>query len=565
MLTIRRRLGTEDEGFTLVEVIVGMMIFAFIITSTTGLIAASLRGLLQGRLDTLGKDLSQEGMEKVRNLPFFVSATVANGSPDLFDRYYPSTSMATTSATASGFVANGSTLRDTVNGDPTTGPFYRTVLSPISTDPKYSRFSQRITVQLLDDSGNVMTSPSFNAASTSTDGKQPSSIVAVTVTTLWKTAQGKAARYSLYTRVADSDIRQPIVTLQARLAALRVSGVLSGSRELQVEAGSVNLDGSLSSSTVASGTAQGAFAAIANADRVDGAKDSVSAPPTTTRASTSATSQSLNDNGNAVGQLSNTRVDGLGASVDNGQPSSGSSASPVTAHLFGGGFGNYALTADTAADTSTRLRLAPGTPVLRLLASSCGGSCDAVKGTGYLTSVGGGSHSAMAGLGVTTTGTFELLPTTFAPDGVVQFTFPSASLTCASAATASPAASVSATYSSQLRYWTPAGYSGWINLGISSTSSATATDPLAAIPLGTTQVGVDSTGQPLYLGDYLQAWGSLTKAALTSATKVGTGGTTSSVTLPGFLSVATVPLRSDPDSTFAVQMAASSCTAGDVR
>lgn len=556
---------SSDDGFTLVEVMVSMMIFALIITSTTGVLLSSLRGLMQGRLDTLGKSLTQEGMEKVRNLPYFVSATVANGSPDLFDRYYVNTTSLAASNAATGFVADSSTARDTAKGDPVSGPFYRTVLSPISSDPKFSRFSQRIAVQLLDDSGAVVTSPSFDSASTGTAGKQPASLVAVTVTTLWTSAQGKPGKYSLYTRVADSDIRQPIVTLQGRISPLSISGMLSGSRELQVEVGDVNLDGSLSSSTVASGTGQAGFAAIANGDRRDGAKDSVAAPPTATRASTTGVSQTLYDSGNPVGQLSNTRLDNLGASVDGGQPGAGTSTSPVTARMYGGGFGNYALTADIAADTSSRLRLTPGVPILRLYAPSCGGSCETVRGTGYLTSVGGGTHSATAALGMATSGTFQLLPTSFAPDGLLQFTFSSATLTCSSSVTASPVASVGATYSAQLRYWTGSAYSSWINLGISSTTPATATDPLAGIPLATTQVGTDSAGQPLYLANYVQAWGSLTRAALNENTKIATGGTTASVTLPGFLTIATVPLRSETDSTFALQMGGATCTAGDVR
>jgi hypothetical protein len=46
---------------------------------------------------------------------------------------------------------------------------------------------------------------------------------------------------------------------------------------------------------------------------------------------------------------------------------------------------------------------------------------------------------------------------------------------------------------------------------------------------------------------------------------VGTAGSTSSVVVPGFFTLATKPLRNEAESTIGLQIGAGTCTAGDVR
>lgn len=563
------RLRTSaDSGFTLIEVMVALIIFALVITSTTALLTSSLRGLALGRADTVGKNLTQEGMEKLRNLPFFVSATIAGGSPDLFDQYYWKTSNSAATVNTTGFVPAGG-ARSVVDGDPAAGAFYRTVVPQVSTEPRYADYSQRIAVQLLQEDGSLLANPVFDSTSIDVAGKQPATLVATTVTTAWR-AGGKVRRFSLLTRIADGDVRAPVVTLQARLSALRVSGLLPSNRELLVEAGVLNLDGSLSSSTVSSASATGAQGTVANGPSFTGATAGYNAPPTGSVATVNASSGSLSD-GSVVTQIANTRTENVAASTDGGQPTTATSAAPVTATMFGNGNGSLAMTADNRPDTTSTLKLS-SSPMIRLDAPSCGGSCPAVQGTGYLASVGGGAHTATASTTASLAGTLKLLPTTFAPEGLLQLSVGPATLTCTSQATASPVSRVTASFTASLTYFRVdpvsgvAAYSSPVALSLSASTPAGAADPLSTIPLATTKVRTaDAFGPDLFLRDYIQDWSSLTPSGVAGATQLGNGGKSVSVNVPGFFTLSSKPLRAETESALGFQFGAGTCTAGDVR
>jgi hypothetical protein len=392
----------------LIEVMVALMVFVLLITGTTALLTSALRGLMLSRADTVGKNLTQEGMEGLRNLPFFVSATVPGGSPDLLDRYYPNTSVLAVGKDGSGYVPASVPLtgRAPEKGDPSTGPFHRTVIPTVSADARYATYSQRIAVQLLSDEGAVVASPAFVAQSQELLGKQPATLVGVTVTTSWQTG-GANRNYSLYSRIADGDVRTPVVTLQARLAALRVTGLLPGARELLVEAGIVNLDGSLSSSTVSSASAQGAKAAISGTEVKEGAQAAIIAPPTGARATVNETAQTLRDD---MSTVMSSGTPALRTSAPASPPASRRPHRGRTGdrHRLGQRARPVALTADNRPSTSTRLKLA-ATPMIRLDgAFPAGGACAAIRGRAYLESVGGGSHAAAAAMTTSMTGVLKL-------------------------------------------------------------------------------------------------------------------------------------------------------------
>ena len=561
------RWRNDDEGLTLIEVVASMMIFGFLIAGTAGLTISGLRGMYVSRMDTAGKNLTQQRLEKMRNLPFFVSATITGGSPDLFDKYYVNTTTAAATTSSSGFVANGG-ARDTANGDPATGPFYRTVQAA-STDPKFAAFTQRITVQLLNADGSIIPNPSFDSTSTGTAGLEPAQVVGVNITTLWSAAN-KQKRFSVFSKIADADSKAPVVVLQARMTALRVNGQLPLQRALLMETGVIDLNGSLSSSTSASAVAAAARGSIDNGSSLSGATDFISAPPTASHTSVNGSQFTLQDaleNNAPVGSVGQSAVSNVGGSVLNGNPTSGSVLSPVTATLFGNnsGSGSLSLIADNEPNLA-RLRL--NGSVVQVSAPACGGSCSAVTGTGYVTTTSGATHSATSSISGSVAGTIELFPTDFAPAGVVQIVLSSPmTLTCKSQAGSSPPATATATYTATLRYWSQAlnNYSQWISL-----SGSNSADPLTTNLL-TTPVANASDGTTLTLGDYVSGWSSLTSTAMNpatagSATKVTTGGTSVQSSFPGFINIQSVPLRSsDTDSTMTLQLGAASCTAGDLR
>jgi hypothetical protein len=156
------------------------------------------------------------------------------------------------------------------------------------------------------------------------------------------------------------------------------------------------------------------------------------------------------------------------------------------------------------------------------------------------------------------------------PDGLLKVTLTSFSMTCDSRAGTSPPASATLNYAGTVSYRTydavqnVYGYSAPIDI-----SSSQTTDPLAAISLasgtGGVVVGVDGTGVPLYLGDYIQSWSSLTAPAIGAAKQLASNGSSVSLSLPGVFTVTSRPLRTEADSTAGLQIAAASCVAGDIR
>jgi hypothetical protein len=342
---------------------------------------------------------------------------------------------------------------------------------------------------------------------------------------------------------------------------LRVAGVLPGRQELLAEAGVLNLDGSLSTTAVSSAKAQGAFASVANGPREDGANGSVAAPPSMTLSVASVGPKSLIST-SEVAAFSGTSVTDLAVSSDGGQPAAGATT-PINAILQGNGLGNAYFRASNRPDITSRLGLIG--PAVVATDTGCGGSCAAVRASGQVTSVGGASHSATAGLTGAVKGTVALLPTATAPDGLIQLTLSSFSLSCVSAAGASPPGQVILSYAGTLthRTYDPTtliyGYRAPIT--ISSTNSS---DPLAAVDLQTI-VGVDAAGSVLRLADYVQTWSSLSSTAVNGFTVLAGNGTAASINVPVVFSFDSKPLRADQDSTVGVQLGAASCLAGDIR
>lgn len=557
--------GTQ-EGFSLIEVMVAMTLFAVIALSSLTFMVSALGATSLARLESVAKNLGQERLESMRNLRYSVSNAVAGSAADLLDIYYPrtSTTSTATSTSSSGFVAAGDTvLRDTAQGDPATGAFYRTVIAPGGI-PGYPKYAQRVAAQFLANDGRVLDSAVFNASSTGVDALPPAATIGVNVTTLWQ-ASGKAKNSSVYSQITNGAPRPPIVTLQARMAALRFSGITSLSREVTAEAGILNLDGSISSSASASAKATAAFAAIAGGNRITGGEVSAAAPPTQTAKSASSGTLTLADGTPIVARLSNSAVSGVSASTTNGQPGTGTATAPVTATLLGGGFGSVTFTGGNAHSTTSRLQLV-GDSVVTLDSPNCGGSCAAVGAKGHLASTGGPSHFAEAKGSAAIDGTVQVLPTQFAPAGLLQITMPSASFTCASRAGSSPPASISLTYEVTVRWMT---YDPTTGVHAYTTpitlTHLNAEDPLGSVDLATTQVGVDGFGQPLYLGDYLQQWSSLTSGSIVSNSQVTTDGRTATTSVPGVFSITSKALRDEPDSTAGLQLGAISCVAGDLR
>ncbi len=122
------RWRSDPRGFTLVEMMAAISVFALITVGLAPLLASSMRGAQLGRSYTVGKNVGQDAMERIRGLTFSIQNTLASPRKiDLLDFYYPDATAATSSS-STGYVT-----------DTTVTPnryYYRTVCtSATTTDP----------------------------------------------------------------------------------------------------------------------------------------------------------------------------------------------------------------------------------------------------------------------------------------------------------------------------------------------------------------------------------------------------------------------------------------------
>lgn len=75
----------DSHGFTLIETMAAISVFAILVLGVTPLIASSLRGSSLARSFTVAKNLAQESLERMRGLPYFDSGA----NRDLLDLYFP--------------------------------------------------------------------------------------------------------------------------------------------------------------------------------------------------------------------------------------------------------------------------------------------------------------------------------------------------------------------------------------------------------------------------------------------------------------------------------------------
>lgn len=76
-------------GLTLVETMAALLVFAIMTLGTVPLLATSLRGTDRARSGTLGKNLAQQAVERIRGLPYFISYGVEASKVDVLDLYFP--------------------------------------------------------------------------------------------------------------------------------------------------------------------------------------------------------------------------------------------------------------------------------------------------------------------------------------------------------------------------------------------------------------------------------------------------------------------------------------------
>lgn len=572
----------RSDGFTLVEVIVAVGIFAMVTAVTLPLLIIGLRASASARDVSQAKGVAQGRIEAIRNLPFYVGRS-AGDYIDVLDTYYrdlnspaeiPTCSTSTLTALPpnswTGYVMAGATH---CPWEPA-GPLYRKVVSPIAA-PGLGLFSMTVSTQFLSPAtppSPVSPPPTYNSQTAGRDAP-PAQQVGLTVTVFFKVGS-RIRMTSTYTQIEQSNPISPIIESAARVTTVRASSVTPTGVNVATQVGVVNLGGELFTGSRVVSTATVGTGATSIGDQVNAAQINLVAPadaPATAAVNAGAGMT----NGCTWVCFGASVVDQASAYASNGLPIAGTPTAPVRARFtsdttmrgfqFSNGSNGARLKLDTA-QPMVSLDMAGPSNMLGVT------NCDITNvgvptnnafltGTGFLDATADATPSVSA-CATGQSNTIRLLPTSFAPNGVVQLVLSKAAAWCrVSRSGATVTRTASAQFSATVRYWNGAGYSS-----AGQISRSNSADPLAAVDMNQP---VD-TG--LVLGDYISSWKSLTSQdSLTSTTA-----RSAEVRMPGVITLITQPTREDvaggvgprnvdPTSAISVTVGALTCAAGDYR
>lgn len=174
------RLGNE-EGLTLIEIMVAMMIFLVVSAGIAGTLMTGLRSTVSARQSTFGKEIAQQRIEEMRSRPYYVqySADQNVGSQadiDLLDVYYPNLNTSSTT-----------------DGQGWAGRYYS------GSDAHYTRISPpdihgvvtTVETRFVDMNRAVVVPASSYDSNSAVKDVPPSNLVDVKITTSWSDRSGE--------------------------------------------------------------------------------------------------------------------------------------------------------------------------------------------------------------------------------------------------------------------------------------------------------------------------------------------------------------------------------------
>ena len=181
LAALRRREGTE-RGFSMVEILVAISLMGLLSAAIVPMLITGLRASVVAKLDTGAKNLSQQRLELMRNLPFRIAYDPAiTTGVDLLDTYFPNLTAPAGGVNTAGYV----TTQARRTGEPSTGPFYRSTFSVTLGSTPYTQY---VATQFLNPEvtpkAPVTPPAGYSTTSTGAD-KAPSTLVGVTVVAEW--------------------------------------------------------------------------------------------------------------------------------------------------------------------------------------------------------------------------------------------------------------------------------------------------------------------------------------------------------------------------------------------
>lgn len=620
-MTLRRMHRCQD-GFTIIEILAALALLAVVTAGAVPLFISGIRSSLASRFETQAKNLALERLEVMRNLPYYaVSSTSsapatcsdpARSSPkespsgpvvcdykDLLDTYYRSATWQATSTGTGGYVSTTTTQSADEIAAGLIRPYYRYVLDPIPNYPQ-GRFSQVIVSQFLDASTTplsiVTPLSNYNTQNPTTD-PPPSRLLGVTVITRWQIG-AQSEKYVTFSQIAEGAAEPTVLSLVSDATAVAIRSAKNFDDPLRTDddpgridvvAGISRSQATLAGAANASTYAQGGFAALGGVPsiRKEGVYRTASAPPPSTSEGgspgvtlTTGTAPTTYE----WGRLRSTQTSPNPASVgvDPSQPSvpatnagSGTNWSKGTLNsATAPTVGDYDLTFNNGQQPPVFGETPPGrmndllpSTVAHLVTLQGAGTTDSANGQTYLKSQAGAGHFAESGAKAAMQ-EIRLVPTAFAPEGIVKVSLTSASLKCVvppRTATPPPPAKVDVEFSGELKYYSQLNSNAVANYVRVPFSSATSGAPLPDLA-----TPIAATPSQRTLGNYIKSWSILPSATTTIGTTTAPN-TLASSSLDGIVRIVTQNTRppqlltADDNSAVELRVGILSCSAEDRR
>ena len=571
----RQRAGNGEGGFTLIEIMVAITLVAIAAGGSIPLLIVGMKAANNSKLNTQAKNLAQQRMESMRDLPFHVDRQ--NGPfVDLLDIYYTNVSTTSTTRTRAGETEVGQWVSSGAASPAPSGPLYKVTVTSI---PDFPNFSQTIYSQFLNVTGSALAAASFSSYDSQTEGKDqpPTLMLGVTIKTTWND-HGTSHSYTSYTRIADSRGLTSALTTQGSATFLRVTSTGEAGNALTVDVAKADASGGLATGSNAAADIRTIEAHDAAGQNYFGASATATSPTASAPGTGPLGPLDSSSNGTCgwveagptqysevTADTSASGLPRVPANVDTGTPPTHQAAaqllsgSNTCAGIFG--FSNQ------SSSYSSSLMLSGTQPLVTI--GNAGSNSVTVSGSAWVNASASTAdpHTVTSGANASATKRVRLFPgASYITDGLglldIQLT--QATIACSSSVTGGSATqSATGSWSVTIDYWQSTNSSGGgqrVTLPTYTWNSATGSgsaDPLAAIDPNNIVV-YQNGSTVLHLSDYISSW---------STTRTITENRNSGVhQLQGIVSISTEPVRAgDIMSAVGLQIGNLSCVADDNR
>ncbi len=441
----------RDDGFTLIEVIVALGVIMVVVTALLPQMVAGIRSVTVADGSTALKAAVQQQVERMRSMSFHLPVESDPAATDLLDTYFPSTSSVPGQTPSCGGVGSYQLPTAGWTGyvdtgvrcpyEPATGGFFRTVAAaPAPADS----IQLVVDVQFVD--AGTFAAPGSSPvtpASYQSNASPPTPGVTVMVTGL-RPAGDRVQALTLVTQIAEREPEATQVKSELEVTALHVESTDESHASLTLDAGVVSLAGALDSASTASASVAGVVGRLSTGDPgtsevVYGAVRNAAAPTATSIVPLEGAAHAGADCSLfCFGRSSVVTTAGVVTS-DQARPNAGSSADPLQAALVNDDaalltFDNVSTPSLRRVGTAPPVRLLAGTTPGTASATSCltSSTDDRIVTAGaFLTTEQHGTPTPDAeACGRTRSATVAVMPTSWAPDGVVQVTLHQSMVSC---------------------------------------------------------------------------------------------------------------------------------------